>query len=603
MTKVWKYSVGAFFAILSIGVLAATVAKAQDANVVSIAGKAEILEAGRRFQAKVGYKLSPGQSISLIGGGEVILTSDDGEIKIKVISGTTLRYDGRVPSDEQPWSSKRTKVKKASTLKKTTPQFYLPLGKLELEIEPGRETRVVAPLILAAVRGTKFTVTVDPDGGSRVDTHEGLVAAYCRNGDMRLTSPGKSAMVSAREYGDFLSARGVTLLKPDDWRSASTQSQESVDSATIGPIFESNGGGDLLVAVLSNPNASPTAGVNALAIESLSVEPGSLFVEASADSGSFGDAARIQPASAAVTLDSTLLDEGLPDIVAPSFVMPPDPRSGIVIGEFVLPYATLTFWNYFIFDLDFDTGQISNAKFSAGYMRPWQNLLAGSQGTGLLNLNTLNFSIQNFSSTSFSENGTSGARGTLGPNTAINGSFASPLNFGVTANGQLDLEYILDPFSPSIYDLPNYLSFSGAIGQKPFYVVSGTFDLTPYDASFLYTENNFKFTLNPFNGTIFDGEGRIRFMLGSDDSRVTLDYGVGTITSTSFSIDFHNSWAYFNLVNQGLLTANLSGSFSSPDFEVGNSISSGNLVLTFSSPTSMRSSFPVLSGQITHETH
>jgi hypothetical protein len=82
-------------------------ALAQDAapKIVAVAGKAEILERGRRFSAKEGQRLLAGQSIELVGGGEVRLSSDDGRIVVKVTTGTSVRYDGYVGASSQPWSA------------------------------------------------------------------------------------------------------------------------------------------------------------------------------------------------------------------------------------------------------------------------------------------------------------------------------------------------------------------------------------------------------------------------------------------------------------------------------------------------------------------
>jgi hypothetical protein len=54
---------------------------AQDGLVINrIAGKAEILEQGRRSPARTGQRLLAGQSVQIVGGGEVQMSTSGGRI-------------------------------------------------------------------------------------------------------------------------------------------------------------------------------------------------------------------------------------------------------------------------------------------------------------------------------------------------------------------------------------------------------------------------------------------------------------------------------------------------------------------------------------------
>ncbi|MDR2141591.1 MAG: FecR domain-containing protein, partial [Deltaproteobacteria bacterium] len=218
----------------------ASVAQAQEnsgATILKIAGKAEILSQGQRLPAHEGFRLSPGQSIQLVGGGEVRLSTNGGKVQVRVLADTTVKYDGEVDANGQPWGPS-SKLREVSTggSGQMAPQISVPVGKLEIQVEPGQELRVVCPLIMAAVRGTRFNISVELDGSSTVTTLEGRVATYGRNGELRLISSGQSAQVTARAYSNFLANQGVSVPR-GSWREAPAQTQAAVDDRTLGNIF------------------------------------------------------------------------------------------------------------------------------------------------------------------------------------------------------------------------------------------------------------------------------------------------------------------------------------------------------------------------------
>ena len=259
-----------FLGAFSRGSLALAQEKEKDEpTVVQVAGKAQILEQGRRRPDRAGQRLLVGQAIELVGGGEVRLSMANGKVKIKVASDSTVRYDGPVEADGQPWATGPVTRKVAA--EEEAPQFFAEKGKLEIEVAPGRRLRILCPLILAAVRGTVFTIEVAADGTSRLNTIEGQVATYGRQGEMGLSRPGQSFTVTAREYTSYLATKGVEAPL-GDWRKVPANEQERVDNQALGPVFSPES--DLLAAVLNNPNASPTSGLDALAVEDSASEEG-----------------------------------------------------------------------------------------------------------------------------------------------------------------------------------------------------------------------------------------------------------------------------------------------------------------------------------------
>ncbi|MDR2142371.1 MAG: FecR family protein [Deltaproteobacteria bacterium] len=612
MKKAYE-SLTAGSALLLAFLLSSALAWAQDGPVVlQVAGKAQILEAGRRFEVKEGLRLSPGQSIRLIGGGEVRLSAAGGKIAIKVLGDSTVKYDGQKDANERPWADPVPGYQRTSTTDgKKVPQFSVPIGRLEVEVQPGQELRMVCPLIMAAVRGTRFTVTVEQDGTSRVETFEGQVAAYGRNGEIRLTMAGQRAEVSARDYTAHLAANGVVTPR-GGWRHVPARSQERVDDQTLGVIFGPDGG-DLLTAVLANPNASPTTGINALAIESSSIEPGSLFVEDFGNSDSGGGELRIQPMAAAIEPESTLLDQGLPDLQPPQSPSA-DNRYGWVIGFFNLPGATVVDSNKLIFELDFATGNIINAGFDVSYLHPHsvygtaKTELGASDGSGKLNLRNLHFSISNFASyhNSYYENSLIGtaSEGTLAASTVMSGSFASPLNFDASLNGQVAPVYVPNLGSPApTSDMPLALNFVGSLNEKAFYDVQGHFFLPASSVN----ENWYYFSLDINDGRIFDADAGINFLDSASNSvQIDLEGGYGQMTSSNFNVHFPRgeaSGSGGSPFSSSSVTANMNGAMNHDRDHtgIGTQVTSGNIAISYGSPapTYMPTTLNIEDGEVT----
>jgi hypothetical protein len=556
--------------------------------VIKVAGKAEILERGRRQPAAEGHKLLPGQSIELVGGGEVILSSNDGKITVKVLKDSSVRYDGYAAANERPWGSAPV-YRPVASQKENVSQFTASKGKLEVQVTPGQPLRLVSPLIIAAVRGTNFTVTVDMDGSSRVETVEGQVATYGRNGDMRLATAGQSAQITAGDYAAHLEANGVITPPGGTWRDVPAADQERVDDQTLGVIFSPNA--DLMVAVLANPNAAPTSGLQALAIEDSSVEPGSLFVNgASVDTIGGGDS-RVLPTASSLEPQSSLLDEGLPEIIPPS--TPTDFLHGHVIGEFdVTPFTGATFFfNKYVFDLDFSNGAITNAGFDIGYEHttvPFgltRTEFNSKSGSGSLNLNSLAFSVRfNPADTEYFENvwPSLASVGYLNSGTVMTGSLVGPLNFGASAQGQLDLAYT-STNGVIQSTMPSSIDFVGALREKPLYMVDGHFIVNwPVTTVF---DNFYEFTLDANTGRIYDATISLSYDHLLDSAKIELLNGGGLASSGGFSINFPLGYAQtIALPYNGPATGAMSGTFNAAAPAPGSLVTGGQLVVAYGTP-------------------
>jgi hypothetical protein len=582
-----------WFSVFSLGIIPLdNEALAQEAapTILQVAGKAQIIERGRRMPARTGQRLLAGQTIELVGGGEVRVTTVDGRIKIRVTSDSTVRYDGQVEANSQPWALGPTTRQAAAG--EAAPQFFASKGKLEIEVAPGQRLRLLCPLILAAVRGTVFTVTVEADGTSRVDTMEGQVATYGRQGEMALTRPGQSAEVTARQYSTFLANNGVSV-PGGDWRRVSENERQRVDNQILAPIFSPNS--DPLIAVLSNSNAAPNQGVQALALENSAVEPGSIFASEFDSSETGTPETRITPASSDIDPQSTLLDEGLPDIIPQN--VPTENRSGHVIGSFNLPGAIDVDYNKYNFDLDFATGRITKAGFEIKYTRnitPFGLVSTGlgihASGSGYMNLNTLSFSISNFAmSYNYyfeADNVMGSSDGSLGSATTFTGSFLAPLNFGVSVSGQLTPEYVQSNFINQTTMPVYYDTLTGALREKPLYDIIGEYSAVSNLNTLMIHSLHYSFVLDANDGRIFDGETYIFFVDYSfNDIDINLVGGSGQLTSTNFVVNFPRGDAYSSsLMWSDSATGVLQGSLSSSAPVAGDQVTSGSLTVSYGSP-------------------
>ncbi|MDR2339305.1 MAG: FecR domain-containing protein [Deltaproteobacteria bacterium] len=224
-------ALGLALALLSLWGLADTLhaQKKQGAKVLSVKGKAEIKSAGRTKTARRGDIMEPGDTISVPPNGNVKLGTPEGNAEVTLSGGTTLSYDGPTNVNSRPWSPGPAVPARAGEESDIGPQFSVTEGEAEVLVTPGQPLRVVTPLLVAAVKGTRFKIKVEPDGSSTLNTTEGLVLAVSRDGTVKTSGPGDTVRVTANDYTAFLRKNGVRPQGDGDWRTADTQAIEKVD--------------------------------------------------------------------------------------------------------------------------------------------------------------------------------------------------------------------------------------------------------------------------------------------------------------------------------------------------------------------------------------
>jgi hypothetical protein len=201
-------------------------------KVIKIAGKAEILEKGKWTKLKTGRELWEGQSIRLVKGGEVALTSEAGKLEIIITDGSVIKYKGLVPEKKVPWGSSTRPASTSNSNSKIIPEFELLEGNANVSVEKGQPLRVITPLVIAAVRGTGFSAIVEPDGSSTIKVYDGSVMVVGRDGKSQIVNAGFSYRLTAAQYVEYLKKSKVNI-PPKGWRDVPSQQLETVDSKTF----------------------------------------------------------------------------------------------------------------------------------------------------------------------------------------------------------------------------------------------------------------------------------------------------------------------------------------------------------------------------------
>src|SRR5262245_15822753 len=165
---------------------APALAYALDARVASVQGAALRRNNQRAFLLARGDLLSPGDEIDTRGGGRVVIELTDGSVVVVSPKSRIVISDYRA----------------ATSLRE---MFRILLGRVRVKISHygGKPNpyRVNSPTASILVRGTEFSVDVEPSGETRVEVYEGRVEVQSLSDPRRsaLLSAGQGALVKANE--------------------------------------------------------------------------------------------------------------------------------------------------------------------------------------------------------------------------------------------------------------------------------------------------------------------------------------------------------------------------------------------------------------------
>jgi hypothetical protein len=112
----------------------------ENQKVISVMGRAEIISEAVRREAKIGDFIKPGESIRLMGTGEVNLEGNAGKVNVSLKDNTTLTYDGDVNINSRPWKdgvAAKPVLFEQIPENERAPQFSVSEGKAEVQVVPG----------------------------------------------------------------------------------------------------------------------------------------------------------------------------------------------------------------------------------------------------------------------------------------------------------------------------------------------------------------------------------------------------------------------------------------------------------------------------------
>ncbi|HEV2664759.1 MAG TPA: FecR domain-containing protein, partial [Blastocatellia bacterium] len=165
---------------------ATALAYALDARVASVQGTAVRRNHQRAFILARGDLLNPGDEIDTRGGGRVVIELTDGSVVVVHPNSRIVISDYRA----------------APSLRE---MFRILVGRVRIKIAHygGKPNpyRVNSPTASILVRGTDFSVAVEPSNDTRVEVYDGLVEVQSLSDSRRrvLLSKGQGALVKPRE--------------------------------------------------------------------------------------------------------------------------------------------------------------------------------------------------------------------------------------------------------------------------------------------------------------------------------------------------------------------------------------------------------------------
>src|SRR5262245_27708849 len=182
-----RWSCLLFLLAASIQWMGATaLAQAVDARVASVKGTALRRNNQRSFLLARGDSLNPGDEVDTLGGGRVVIQLTDGSLVV-------VHPNSRIVISN---------FRAAPSLRE---MFRILIGRVRIKVAHygGKPNpyRVNSPTASILVRGTEFSVTVEPSGDTKVEVYEGRVEVQSLSDSGRrvLLSEGQGALVKKDE--------------------------------------------------------------------------------------------------------------------------------------------------------------------------------------------------------------------------------------------------------------------------------------------------------------------------------------------------------------------------------------------------------------------
>ncbi|HKQ91734.1 MAG TPA: FecR domain-containing protein [Blastocatellia bacterium] len=258
-----RWSCLLFLLAASIQCLGATaLAQAVDARVASVKGTALRRNNQRSFILARGDSLNPGDEVDTRGGGRVVIELTDGSVVI-------VHPNSRIVISN---------FRAAASMRE---MFRILIGRVRIKVAHygGKPNpyRVNSPTASILVRGTEFSVAVEPSGDTRVEVYEGLVEVQSLSDSSRraFLSKGQGALLKPNEDIRFYTPGQGNRTEERDGRNdrgdgsndgdggSDDGADDRDDKASLNAKTNSNSGASLNANTSLNTKTNVNAGNNA----------------------------------------------------------------------------------------------------------------------------------------------------------------------------------------------------------------------------------------------------------------------------------------------------------------------------------------------------
>jgi hypothetical protein len=207
---------------------ATALAQAVDARVASVKGTALRRNNQRSFILARGDSLNPGDEIDTLGGGRVVIELTDGSVVV-------IHPNSRIVMSN---------YRAAASMRE---MFRILIGRVRVKVAHygGKPNpyRVNSPTASILVRGTEFSVAVEPSGDTRVEVYDGLVEVQSLSDPSRraFLSKGQGAVVKPNEDIRFFTPGSGDRT---DERGGKKDGGDGADDGANGANADTNDGAD-----------------------------------------------------------------------------------------------------------------------------------------------------------------------------------------------------------------------------------------------------------------------------------------------------------------------------------------------------------------------